>query len=143
MDSENKLHLFRTNINPNKISKYLVTTFGRERRSSLSNLRLGTTDLEIEIGRRFRIPRDARFCKICDSQAVEDEQHFLFECPTLAETRKPFIEKISKISLSFGNLQNADKTNFLFFNDDLTTNIQNIAAELLIALKCIRETKNY
>ena len=134
IESESKLYLYKNDTNHLGISKYLSSIFGRERRSALSNLRLGTTDLELEKGRHRNIPRDARYCKNCNSREVEDETHFLFKCPAFDQIRKPFIEKICETAYHFRNLNPTDKTKYLYFNTDLRTDHLNIAADMLINL---------
>ena len=51
-------------------------------RSALAKLRFGILPLEIEVGRFHDIPEYCRLCKLCDMQCVENERHFLFDCPT-------------------------------------------------------------
>ena len=95
MATENKLYLFKTAKNHLKPSQYLLSTRNWKTRSLLSKLRLGTTNLEIEKGRKIGIPREQRLCKICNSNLIEDEAHFLFECQALSLTRSTFISQIS------------------------------------------------
>ena len=141
MNNENKLHLFKNSANPSSLSKYLSTTFGRDRRSALSNLRLGTTDLEIEKGRRLGLPRDKRFCRMCKNHSVEDEQHFLIDCPALTTDRKPFIDQINQKSTLFNNIDSLNKLKYLYFNEDLRSDLHNIATDMLVKLKTAREAK--
>ena len=48
----------------------------------LTKLRISAHSLAIETGRygTTKIPADQRFCKFCPTN-VEDEVHFLFQCP--------------------------------------------------------------
>ena len=48
----------------------------------LTKLRIGAHSLAIETGRygTTKIPADQNFCKFCPTN-VEDEVHFLFQCP--------------------------------------------------------------
>ncbi len=50
---------------------------------SLIKFRLGGHSLRVETDRwsRPKPPREQRVCRHCSMQAVEDEQHFLFDCP--------------------------------------------------------------
>eukprot|EP00245_Coleochaete_scutata_P005250 TRINITY_DN18672_c1_g1_i2.p1 TRINITY_DN18672_c1_g1~~TRINITY_DN18672_c1_g1_i2.p1 ORF type:complete len:103 (-),score=15.15 TRINITY_DN18672_c1_g1_i2:136-444(-) len=56
---------------------------------ALAKFRCGSHELEVEKG-RHRVPfvsRDMRLCCHCDMGKVEDEAHFLFECPLYYEIR--------------------------------------------------------
>ena len=49
----------------------------------LAQLRMGSHSLAIETGRWIRpqrVPRAQRGCPLCNSEEVEDEMHFVFEC---------------------------------------------------------------
>ena len=57
-----------------------VPTF--EDRKSIARLRSSTHSLQIEKGRHRKpeIPRESRFCNLCPSNLIEDEEHFLTGC---------------------------------------------------------------
>ena len=50
-------------------------------RSFLTQIRSGTLPLDIEFGRYYGITREHRICKQCNLSVIENEQHFLFDCP--------------------------------------------------------------
>ena len=52
--------------------------------------RIGCHKLEIEIGRHKNIPINERICKLCNDH-IEDEVHFLLQCPYLKKFRDPFL----------------------------------------------------
>ena len=59
---------------------------------ALSKLRVSSHRLQIEAGRWVRprrIPVNERKCTIC--QVVEDEFHFIIECPLYTELRRKYI----------------------------------------------------
>jgi hypothetical protein len=74
----------------------------------LAQLRLGAAKLEVQLGRRQRLPRAARVCRVCSTASsapalrqsvsqrvggpgcVEDERHFLLECPAYDALRTQF-----------------------------------------------------
>ena len=101
----------------------------------MSNLRLGTLDLELEKGRYTGTPREERFCKICKTHEVEDESHFIFRCPTLEPTRKPYIDKISNFDFTFKNLDTNSRLLYLYYNSNISDTTQVVAAEMLVELK--------
>ena len=59
---------------------------------TIARFRISSHTLEIETGRhrRPKVPVEERTCKICESNSVEDEQHFLIEClaPEIVQLRK-------------------------------------------------------
>ena len=120
-------------------SKYLKTLFGRDRRSALANLRLGTTNLELEKGRHAGIPQHMRFCQICSTQEVENEEHFLMACPALSTVRNTFLLNISNIHTNFGKLNQLEKVKFLYFNNNLDVDSQTIATDMLLELNNARD----
>lgn len=56
----------------------------------LAQLRLGAARLEVQLGRRRRVPRAQRVCRLCQPACVEDERHFLLECPAYDGIRSQF-----------------------------------------------------
>ena len=49
-------------------------------RKTIAKLRCSDHTLEIERGRHKKIPRDQRICKVCLSNNIETETHFLINC---------------------------------------------------------------
>ena len=47
----------------------------------MTAIRIGTNKLEVEMGRREGKHVDLRLCKQCNSNQVEDEFHFITQCP--------------------------------------------------------------
>ena len=138
--TETKLHFLENCKNKFEISSYLTRVYGRTRRSLLSKLRLGVLDLEIEIKRRNAIPREERFCKLCASQEVEDEIHFILNCPSLGQCREPFIQNIAALNPRYQSMSPHGKIKYLFFNEALPNNILEIATSLLASLAKNRKT---
>ena len=131
---ETKLSLFRNCKQLNKLSNFLNIIKGREKRSALSRIRLGTLDLELENGRKNKIPRLDRHCKICIARKVENEEHFILDCPALSSVRDPFIQKINSICSYFTSISPIMKIKFLYFNESLPANILETAVDMLAAL---------
>ena len=75
----------QTYLDKLNISKY---------RKQLSRLRLSSHRLEVEVGRwakPIKIPYENRKCKSCN--VLEDEFHFVLECPIYVEFRRRYISK--------------------------------------------------
>ena len=70
--------LFKTDF---KCEEYLVLNLDKNERSSLCQLRFGILPLRIETGRYVGEPVNSRICRFCNNNSVEDERHFLLECP--------------------------------------------------------------
>ena len=62
--------------------KYLFRHLSIKQRSFYVKFRCGTFPINIELGRyrNPKIPLENRLCRVCNSNAVEDEKHFLLEC---------------------------------------------------------------
>ena len=75
----------------------------------LMRFRTGAHHLAIETGRwaRPKLPRQHRVCSKCSCTVVEDEVHFLFECPAYGRIR----EKYNTVLFAqFGGCQEASST---------------------------------
>ena len=73
----------------------------------LGRLRTGTNGLEVEMRRPDGIPRADRTCRVCQ-ETLEDELHFLGECPAYAEQRQGWWRAITKRAARAGQ-QDRDK----------------------------------
>ena len=73
----------------------------RAQRSVISKLRSGTLPLAIETGRYRQTPVPQRLCKQCDLNAVEHEQHFLFQCPRYDTIRHNRMGELDDIDSCF------------------------------------------
>ena len=62
-------------------------------RIALTKLRTSNHKLPVEKGRYANLPRDQRFCTLCNTDQMGDEYHFLLECPSLADLRTRFIPR--------------------------------------------------
>ena len=60
-----------------KLRKYVKTKLPKEDRSLLAQLRCGVLPLRLETGRFCGLRPAYRIFQFCDSEAVEDEKHFI------------------------------------------------------------------
>ena len=93
---------------------------------AFSKLRVSSHRLEIEAGRWTKlraIPRDDRKCHICE--ILEDEFHFVIECPMYLELRKRYISKYywrRPSMFKFIELINSSNTNCIRkLSDEMST----------------------
>ena len=73
--------------------------------------------LYIEKGRQLKIPKDERYCNICNSGKVEDENHFLWQCQKYDSERKFFTEKMSMHVKRLHIFDDMSKSVFLLNSD--------------------------
>ena len=74
----------------------------------LAQFRCGILPLRIETGRYVGEKPEGRLCKICDSQQIEDETHFLLQRPFYSVLRDNLFSSIEYIN--FNQLPDIDKT---------------------------------
>ena len=74
--------------------KYLDILKNQKQRKLFTKFRLSSHDLEIEGGRygTKSLPVNEGICKLCNEGKVEDEFHFLMQCPFYAEERASLLE---------------------------------------------------
>jgi hypothetical protein len=84
-----------------------VDIHDRQQQIALSKLRLSNHKLQIEMGRytKPKTDRAQRLCKLCNEGVVEDENHFLLQCPVFADERKELLEKLLPTDKTPLNLQ--------------------------------------
>ena len=85
-----KLCTYVTFKNEYEAEPYVKKFLTRKQRSVIAQLRSGTLPLQIETGRFQNIPLEYRLCLLCNSNNVETETHFLFECECYNDLRQQF-----------------------------------------------------
>ena len=85
-EENSRLIFYRKIKNQFKLEEYLNADY--ETRNSIARMRTSSHSIEIETGRHKKVPRNDRHCKICNSNTIETEEHFLFECETYALIRR-------------------------------------------------------
>ena len=89
-----KLRLFGKLKKTIGLEKYLINTKNMIDRISMTKFRLSNHGLMIEKGRHNHIERDTRKCPFCKHR-VEDEFHFIIECPTYAPIRAQLLGELN------------------------------------------------
>ena len=90
IENKPKLRSFKLFKTKFETATYLIANLSRYQRSLLAKIRSGTLCLGIETGRFRSIPVENRLCEICKT-SVEDEKHFLCECPLYRELRQTLL----------------------------------------------------
>jgi hypothetical protein len=88
------------------MKKYLTIKF-LELRKTLCRFRISAHDLRIESGRyehvkningkNIPLERNKRICEFCNLNCVEDEPHFLTECPFYSVERDMIFKKVMEL----------------------------------------------
>ena len=89
-----KLEFYNTFKNECTPSYCLDLTKKITNRKALVKLRIGNHKLMIESGRYDQIPRENRLCPSYRSNEIEEETHFLFNCPKYSIQRDEFYNKV-------------------------------------------------
>ena len=139
ISAQNKLHLFKDIPQTLKVATHLTALNTRKKRSLFTKLRLGTLKLEIETGRWDKTNKNERFCKLCTMNRIENESHFLFDCPALTLTRNPLLHDIYTIHPELPHLPSEIKIRRLFFNEKLDQPTLDLASTLLLELTLARD----
>ena len=88
----NKLRTYRLFKDNISLEKYLLILNEDERRVP-TKFRVSAHNLEIGKGKYLGVKTEDRICKLCNT-GVEDETHFLLQCPVLENKRTHIINNI-------------------------------------------------
>ena len=138
LDDENNKCFF-TKIKQKHEKERYLSLKNFEIRQAISKLRLSSHKLAIVIGKWYKIEKENRICKSCDLNAIEDEFHFLIECPTYKDLRKSTFSSIREtenIDLSQGDIN--EKLKKLFSSGSLRS-LHTLGKFIISAMK---ERKN-
>ena len=106
-----KLTFYSTVFERFELQKYLTFPINpKKKRPFNKNIRISAHNLEIERGRYSRpiVSREERFCKYCKNE-IEDEKHFVLNCPLYNNIR-------TKFDCLFEDISNADTFLLSFMN---------------------------
>jgi hypothetical protein len=93
LEEKRKLSYYKDVINPNLEDQNYLSVFPSvKKKRSIGKIRINSHELHSENG-HWSIPKtlwDERVCHFCDTKKVEDENHFLLDCPTYTHIRSHF-----------------------------------------------------
>ena len=112
IQSKPKLRTYIQYKNNYDTEPYVKRLQNRRERSLLAQFRLGVLPLRIETGRFRNLPCEQRICQICDMNKVEDEFHFIMECPIYQFLRDRLFNHAQNLNNEFNDLP--DVPQFLF-----------------------------
>ena len=75
-------------------ANYLDHVRNKSLRHEITKIRVSSHTLRIQTGRygRNRLERNERLCMYCDNRLIDDEYHFICECPKLDYIRAKYIK---------------------------------------------------
>jgi hypothetical protein len=93
LEEKRKLRYYKDVINPNlEDQNYLSVLPSVKKKINIAKVRTNSHELHSETG-HWSIPKtpwDERVCHLCDTKKVEDEKHFLLDCPAYTHIRSHF-----------------------------------------------------
>ena len=107
-----------------KLQPYLTNQSLYKYQKILAKFCLSAHRLRIETARynskNNYVPPEQRLCPNCHLHKVEDEEHFVIECPKYEVERKSLFESASKLSIHFNDLSNYYKFIWIMSNENAT-----------------------
>ena len=99
----NKLRFYSKCKGTFAIEPYCTLARSRSHRHWITRVRTSAHHLQIEVGRWTtpRTPVELRTCTYCNTNSIDDETHFLWECPTFSEKKRCFIGRMAAIGVEF------------------------------------------
>ena len=71
--------------------------------------------LRVESGRFIGEKFESRICVNCDSDCIEDETHFVFDCQLYQDLRRILFTDVKLVYPEFDNLDKGEKWNILMY----------------------------
>jgi len=136
IQSVSKLNFYKLFKNEFSSESYVFKIHNRAHRSVFAQLRCGILPLKIETGRYTQIPIDFRLCIFCNSNVVEDEMHFLFDCDFYSTIRSNFWPRFRNLCDNFDQISDVQKVKFMMSNS-----VVKVASEFIY--DCYSKRKTY
>jgi hypothetical protein len=111
-----KLRTYRKFKSDIMVESYIFID-NRKRRSLIAQIRLGILPLNIETGRFKNQPVEERICQMCENNLVEDEVHFILNCPAYEDIRIQLYNSITYVN--FNEMESEQKFMYIFKNESL------------------------
>ena len=124
------------------LEKYITVITNRKHKIALGRLRVSSHSLMIEKGRHSRpkIEREERYCPYCVN-LVEDECHFITNCPLYNVSRTELVQEIRKTCLYYHEMTDIQKFIFVMTNEN-TSIIKKLAKFVFISMEKRKEFLN-
>ena len=131
VQSKPKLYLYETFKLEYSTENYCLLNMSKYQRSLIAKLRLGVLPINIEIGRYSGLPREERYCPLCNNTEVETEIHAILYCPSYRAERSIMIDHAKSVSDTFDRLTDRGKIGFLTSNNNTLRKTARFISEML------------
>jgi hypothetical protein len=111
---------------------YIRNITNRIQRSAVAKMRIGNFPINLEQERHRRQPIEERVCPCCEDR-IEDERHFLLDCPIYNETRNLLFTVFQ--NKTGENLKDYCKDEQLYLLLNINLTIKNVATYIVDAYK--------
>ena len=115
LKQDKKLILYKSIKTNFGFEEYLKHIKNLDHRKKYTSIRISSHHLNIELGRYANQAKKDRICTICKSNKIEDECHFLINCPIYqySDHRNVLFSKITKTCPNFTNLNEEQKVQYI------------------------------
>jgi hypothetical protein len=100
--------LYKENVNA---EQFVLSNIPCSVRQTMALFKTGALPLAVETGRysRPQVHLNDRLCKLCDNSVVDDEQHFMMNCPLYSDIRFELIQNSKRLIVNFDCLSMEQK----------------------------------
>ena len=88
------------------LASYIKFDLPLKFRISLSKLRCSAHNLLVETGRHSNLDYENRICRLCNLNKIEDEFHFVTECPFYSDIRNTHMPTLLNTNMSLETFYN-------------------------------------
>ena len=93
IDTMAKCNFYKFLVNRHCLQFYFTKPLPVKTREIITKFRISGHNLNIEKGRYVNVDRHDRKCSLCNMNEIEDEYHFILQCPIYEIARKRHIKK--------------------------------------------------
>ena len=116
-----KLDFFKSVYIMGRRPPYVDILKNRSDRAAICKICISAHTLMIERGRHLNIPRNERYCSVCNSGQIENEKHFLLHCEKYSTKRDIFYHKVSNIIVDPTKFQKHENNIIFLLNNNSYT----------------------
>ena len=86
--------------------------------------------LHIETGHYRRTPVEQRLCQFCNNNSVEDESHFILQCPVYDHLRLGLFEYVYEVVPNFYSLNDSEKLCIILSHQDIVSKSNKVLKQM-------------